>query len=141
MPVVDHANENSGLVAYFSHGLEGSDNVKPVLLNKLAKQFLEEPTFNQLRTKEQLGYVVFVMNHCVRDSIGNFILIQSPGKCCSHMINRVNAHMVTMADKMVELSDEDFKVKVGAIMTGLEEKDKNLTETFNRFWGQEFAAH
>jgi len=84
---------------------------------------------------------VFTMNHSIRDAIGNFILIQSPGSCCSHMINRVNAHLATMAENMANLSDEEFKVKVGAVMIGLEEKDKNLSEEFNGYWAKEFAAH
>ena len=33
-------------------------------------QYLDEPTFNQLRTIEQLGYVVFARNVSHRDVLG-----------------------------------------------------------------------
>jgi secreted Zn-dependent insulinase-like peptidase len=33
----------------------------------LTEQFLDEPTFNQLRTIEQLGYVVFTRKNETRD--------------------------------------------------------------------------
>ena len=57
-PVVDESNENSVLLSYFQVGVEG-ENFKTRLLNDIVLQYMEEPTFNQLRTIEQLGYVVF----------------------------------------------------------------------------------
>ena len=47
----DESNENSTLLSYFQHGLCNADN-KVQLLNQITMQYLEEPTFNQLRTKE-----------------------------------------------------------------------------------------
>jgi secreted Zn-dependent insulinase-like peptidase len=38
-------------------------------------QFLEEPTFNQLRTIEQLGYVVFARKCCYRGVHGTQFII------------------------------------------------------------------
>ena len=53
-------NQNSCLVSYYQYGLALGPNADRIsLLNYLAVQFLKEPTFDQLRTKEQLGYVVF----------------------------------------------------------------------------------
>ena len=39
------------------------------------------------------------------------------------------------------MSDEDFKTNVGSVKTSISEKDKNLTEEFNRFWNNEFGTH
>ena len=39
------------------------------------------------------------------------------------------------------MSDEDFKTNVGSVKTSISEKDKNLTEEFNRFWTNEFGTH
>ncbi len=68
-PVVDEANENSVLVSYFQVGLEGRDS-RVRLLNQIAMHYMDEPTFNQLRTIEQLGYVVFTRATQVRDVVG-----------------------------------------------------------------------
>jgi secreted Zn-dependent insulinase-like peptidase len=38
-------------------------------------QYLDEPTYNQLRTKEQLGYVVFTRRCDYRDVMGAQFII------------------------------------------------------------------
>ena len=59
--VPDASNENHCLISYFQHSRVdmATTGDKFDLLNRLVTQFLQEPTFDQLRTKEQLGYVVF----------------------------------------------------------------------------------
>ena len=43
---------------------------------------------------------------------------------------------------MAELTDEDFASNVvGALMTIISEKDKNMREEFDRFWEDEFYTH
>ena len=68
----DPTNENSCFVSYYQYGRaaaidDDSSQGKTALLNQLAVQFLSEPTFDQLRTKEQLGYVVFSQRRIIRD--------------------------------------------------------------------------
>ena len=58
-PVEDITNENSALISYFQHSLVEATDLKTCAQLSLTEQFLDEPTFNQLRTIEQLGYVVF----------------------------------------------------------------------------------
>jgi insulysin len=49
--VEDRSNANSALLSYFQLGVEGED-MRSKLLNELCWQYLEEPTFDQLRTTE-----------------------------------------------------------------------------------------
>jgi len=72
-------------------------------------QFLDTPTFDELRTVQQLGYVVFSRPSFIRDVLGGWFLIQSPGKGCSHIANSLNAHLVNMGTKAAEISEEDFQ--------------------------------
>ena len=46
-----------------------------------------------------------------------------------------------MRQKVLKISDEEFATTVGAIMTDISEKDKNLMETHNRIWSQELSTH
>jgi len=39
-----------------------------------------------------------------------------------------------MADKLQEMTDEEFKTQVDSVFTNVSEKDKNQREEFNRFW-------
>lgn len=74
MPLEDKENENNCLVTYFEHGLEGSD-LKSKMVHDVLMQYLDEPTFNQLRTIEQLGYVVFSRPSTYRDVMGTQFII------------------------------------------------------------------
>lgn len=138
--VPDDANENSCLVSYYQYGHDRLDDGKISLLNQLSQQFLNEATFDQLRTKEQLGYVVFTQAKATRDVYGAWFLIQSPTKNCEYIRNRLDIHLAKMRQKMRDMSDEDFAKTSSAVMTVVSEKDKNSGEDFGRMWN-EFATH
>ena len=104
-------------------------------------RYLEEPTFDQLRTKEQLGYVVSSRTCTTRDIVSAGFLIQSPHKNCLQLRARLDVHLAKMRIKMQNLSDEDFVKIVGSINTIISEKDKSLKEEFDRFWVSEIASH
>ena len=111
------------------------------LLNLMALKFLEEPTFDQLRTKEQLGYVVFSQPRVSRDIISCWFLIQSPTKDCLHIRKRLDIHLAKMRVKMQEMTDEEFETISNSVKTIISEKDKNLYEDFERFWRKELVTH
>ena len=46
-----------------------------------------------------------------------------------------------MRTKMAQMTDEEFSTMVSAVNTTISEKDKSLTEEFQRFWSNEFATH
>jgi len=57
-----------------------------------------------------------------------------------HIRTRLDKHLVRMRAKVQAISDEDFKTNVGAVMTTISEKDKNLREDFGRVWS-ELSTH
>jgi secreted Zn-dependent insulinase-like peptidase len=58
-------------VAYFEAGSYFTPELlKKKLIHQVVMQFLEEPTFNQLRTIEQLGYVVYSRRCTYRGVMG-----------------------------------------------------------------------
>ena len=89
---------------------------------------MDEPTFNQLRTIEQLGYVVWARPISQRDINGAWMLVQSPEKGCAHIKESMNKHLENMRAKVAEMSDSDFKTQVEAVYTAVAEKDQNLNQ-------------
>jgi len=77
----------------------------------------------------------------VRDVMGIYFMVQSPGKCCEHITESVNKHLDSMKQEAEELEDEDFEQTVSAVQTNLQEKDKSIKEVFDRFWAKEFTTH
>ena len=139
--VVDETNDNSALVSSFQAGMVDAHDIKASMLLSITHQYLEEATFNQLRTIEQLGYVVFTKVLTVRDVHGLNFLVQSPTKGCSYLRNSLDKHLLNMIEKAASISDEEFATMVKAVLVGIEEQDKNLSEEVSRFFKSEIAIH
>ena len=104
-------------------------------------QYLDEPTFNQLRTIEQLGYVVVARRCEYRDIVGTQFLIQSPKESSEYIVNSLNNFLATMREKVKnELTEEEFKTQVEAVYIKAAEKDYNLQSEHGRYWS-EIASH
>lgn len=99
----------------------------------LVAQMMDEPTFNQLRTKEQLGYVVG-SGPLVFSTISAFrVLIQSE-RDCQYLESRIDAFLEDFERQLREMPDEEFgEHKVGLINKRLESL-KNLGQESGRFW-------
>ncbi|KAJ5669201.1 hypothetical protein N7462_010271 [Penicillium macrosclerotiorum] len=99
----------------------------------LFSQIAEEPCFNTLRTKEQLGYIV-------KSSAGFYvttgiwrIILQSESNC-KYLEERCEAFLVKLKQYLLAMADETFEeLKVGLINKRLE-KFKNLSQETSRFW-------
>jgi len=102
--------------------------------------YLNEPFFNDLRTQQQLGYVVFSRSVETRGVLGAQFLVQSSGKSCEYIMEAVNKFLLAIRDKIKTISDEDFEVQKQAVLTLISEKDINLVKECTRNWG-EIALH
>ena len=57
MKVTDEKNDNSAMVSYYQYNIHES-NIKKELIFSLVCKYIAQPYFNELRTNQQLGYVV-----------------------------------------------------------------------------------
>ena len=103
-------------------------------------QFLNEPFFNELRTQQQLGYVVFSRAVNTRDVLGAQFMVQSPTRSCEYIVNSINEFLVSMRAKIQNLSDVEFEIQKQAVLVRLAEKDINLSRENARHWG-EISTH
>jgi insulysin len=139
MPLDDRTNDNSCLVTYFECQIEGVD-LRTKMVHDVVMNYLDEPTFNQLRTTEQLGYVVFCRNCSYRDVMGSQFIIQSPTFSCEYIVSSLNKFLKSMIPKFEAFTDEEFKVQVESVRIRVAEKDYNLGKENGRFWS-EIATH
>lgn len=128
-------------MSYFQQGQVTADDLKAAKMMDITCQFLDEPTFNQLRTIEQLGYVVFTRPNLTRDVHALQFCVQSPQKCCSHIRNSLDSHLKTMAQKAKDMSDSEFETMIKSVLVEIEAKDKNLREIHSRLFAQEIGNH
>lgn len=99
----------------------------------LLAQMSDEPVFDTLRTKEQLGYVVG-SNAVIMSTVAAWrVLIQSE-KDCVHLENRIDEFLIGFEKLIADMPEEEFKAhKIGLINRRLE-KLKNLNQETGRFW-------
>ena len=129
--VTNPSEVNSALEYYCEVGDIQDDVLRPQL--SLLASLVSEPTFNVLRTKEQLGYVVYGLPRSSTGTMGLRFIIQSE-KDTVFLENRVEAFLDYMKEFLDKLSEEEYeKHKEGVILKKLE-KPKNLHGESSRFW-------
>lgn len=101
---------------------------------RLFAQLNEEAAFNQLRTVEQLGYVVFSgsMGHVTMGAY--HVLIQSE-RNPDYLEGRIESFLRAFRTRLAAMSAEDFEGHKRSVINARLEKVKNLTQETNRFWG------
>ncbi|KAL9626341.1 MAG: hypothetical protein Q9204_007385 [Flavoplaca sp. TL-2023a] len=95
----------------------------------------EEVGFDQLRTKEQLGYIVFTGAKFAATIMGYRVIIQSE-KPTSYLEERVNAFLALFASRLDSMTQEAFEGHKKSLINKRREKVKNLDQESERFWTQ-----
>jgi insulysin len=135
-PLKDPANVNHCIEYSLYTGTRYDDDMRAKLL--LIGQMTDEPCFNQLRTLEQLGYVVFSGPSFSDTWAGYRILIQSE-KDCRYLEGRIENFLNTFGETMGEMSEEDFDGHKKSIINKRLAKLKNLGQEDSRFWNHIYS--
>ncbi|KAJ1565819.1 Insulinase (Peptidase M16), partial [Nowakowskiella sp. JEL0078] len=112
----------------------------------LFQQIISEPCFDQLRTKEQLGYLVHSGLRRNTRMIGFRIIVQSEREP-EYVEQRIEEFLKSTKNIVVDLTEEEFRKHISSVTLQLLEKDKNLRKESNRLWGivnarsYDFAKH
>ena len=127
----DPANVNHCIEYYVFVG----DVVDRVLRAKLLLlgQMTEEAGFDQLRTKEQLGYIVFTGVKMQSTTMGYRVIIQSE-RPTEYLEERINAFLAHFGKSLQAMSEEDFESHKSSLIAKRLEKLKNLDQESSRFW-------
>ncbi|KAK5085689.1 metalloprotease [Lithohypha guttulata] len=130
-PLDDPENVNHAIEYYLQVGSnwDYALNAKTQLL----AQMTDEPSFDQLRTKEQLGYVVWSGLRPSATMIGYRVLIQSEREP-EYLESRIEAFLVKFKKDLADMTQEDFDKHKKSLIARKLEKVKNLTTETNRLW-------
>merc|ERR1712070_718973 len=115
---------NSAVQIYFQCGRVGIEEHALVQLLALAMQ---NPCFEELRTKQQLGYIVFSGSMLSLHVRGFRFIVQSDNTAPAEVYERCMSFMESFrATNLAEMTEEDFEtVRAGLIAKQLQ-KDQNL---------------
>ncbi|KAL8667886.1 MAG: hypothetical protein Q9202_000351 [Teloschistes flavicans] len=136
----DPANVNQCIEYYLYVGNHSDHILRAKLL--LLSQMTEEVGFDQLRTKEQLGYIVSTGAKFAATIMGYRVVIQSE-RPAEYLETRVNAFLALFASKLESMGQEEFESHKTSLINKRLEKVKNLDQESQRFWshinGEDFS--
>ena len=93
--------------------------------------------FNQLRTKEQLGYIVSAFVKKIGGGGNAFcVLVQSSNTLPPALEERCLRWVEQFRQELEEMPEERFAMEAAAVRASLLEKDIKLAEEIGRFWGE-----
>nr|KAJ0185561.1 hypothetical protein LSAT_V11C900462080 [Lactuca sativa] len=137
VPVKNKLDTNSVVELYYQIEPEEASNLpKSKALVDLLDEIVEEPLFNQLRTKEQLGYVVDCSPRVTYRILGFCFRVQSSEYTPIYLQGRIDNFINQLQDLLSALDDESFQNFKSGLIAKLLEKDPSLTYETNRYWGQ-----
>ena len=128
--VFDATNPNSASVCYWESGPETPESRAAL---KLLENIYKEPCFSYLRTKQQLGYIVFSSNLVKRGLSGHIITVQSHRFPAAELTNQISTFISNIRNSVENLTDEEFDMHKNAVLTGIMQKDISLHKRFLRF--------
>ncbi|KAI7866288.1 Metalloenzyme, LuxS/M16 peptidase-like protein [Spinellus fusiger] len=129
--VEDPKNVNSGIEYLIQVG-----NVTQIPLRarlSLLAQIAHEPCFDQLRTKEQLGYLVISGVRKQTGSMGMRFIIQSE-RDTVYLENRIELFLAKLRGLVATMTDAEYNAQLQSLINKKLEKDKNLGQEASRYW-------
>lgn len=126
-------DSNSSLTYYLQFGSSTDARLRTTTL--LLIHMMSEPAFDILRTKEQLGYIVFCSELQLSGAslLGLRLVVQSE-RNPAYLEQRVETFLDTMKSKIEEMEPDDFE----QFKTGLQQKwtevIKDLRKERAKFW-------
>ncbi|XP_062256437.1 insulin-degrading enzyme isoform X2 [Platichthys flesus] len=128
----NEVHNNCGIEIYYQTDMQSTrDNMQL----ELFCQIISEPCFNTLRTKEQLGYIVFSGPRRANGVQGLRFIIQSE-KAPHYLESRVEAFLCTMEKAVEEMNDEAFQKHIQALAIRRLDKPKKLSAECAKYWGE-----
>lgn len=136
-PVPNEKEENSAVYVHFQAGVL---DMKEKAALRMIHQIMKEPCFNELRTQQQIGYIVSAgleqgttLGNTV-EALG--ITIVSKKFACHDVLSRIDAFLVSFRDILTGTTPEVWASHVEALRTRLLMKPKTLGEETSRLLNQ-----
>ncbi|MBE9540433.1 MAG: insulinase family protein [Proteobacteria bacterium] len=126
---------DDSVVAWYLQG--GGNDWSDRAATALTAQIMKSGFFQQLRTEQQLGYIVSAFSWAQRDVPALVLLVQSPGTDAAGVAAAMDTFMRAVES---ELDKDQFERHKTALMSDIQRPDKNIWERAEFYW-QSIAKH
>eukprot|EP01084_Bolivina_argentea_P304873 526609_1 len=112
------------------------DTVADYAVLALFAHMIDAPCFDSLRTKQQLGYIVFSFADFYKGFMSFRILIQSNCANPNKLNCRIEAFLNSFAQFLVEMEDATFELNKKSLINNLLEASKTVYEQNSKYWSE-----
>jgi len=130
-PGFNPEDENSGIEVYFQLG---EATLATCAMADMLHQVMNEPCFDVLRTKQQLGYVVDCGTRCTCNIVGFCFVIQSAKLTAEIADQRIESFVQGFGAALREMGASKMEEHRAALVAEKLEKDDGLSDEAWRHW-------
>lgn len=131
-----HPNPSEPNAAVHTTWQLGAATPRTLATVSLFGMLVSQPSFDRLRTKEQLGYMVFSGAEAPMGAGAGFtITVQSANASVAHLQSRIDSAVESFRDLIAGMSEEDVAAKAAILAHRLTEADKTQNAEAGRLWG------
>lgn len=125
------ADVNSAIVIAYQIG---EDTTTTTAVTEVFAQIAKDSVYNQLRTVEQLGYLVWSGVGTHRGVLYFRIIVQSGVRSPLLLESRAEAFLASFAEELNNMTDDQFKMHVNAVIAKKSESYKTLSQESQNHW-------
>jgi len=122
-------------VAVMQYWQGADDSMGEQARMSLLSQLMSADFFHELRTQQQLGYVVYGSYYPLARVPGMIFLVQSPSHSAQKIDSRMTAFLEEYAKTLAAMKPEQFEQHRAALLHQLQEAPKSLAEQGGEWWG------
>ncbi|MBI1195817.1 MAG: hypothetical protein GC138_08230 [Gammaproteobacteria bacterium] len=125
-------NDDSAISVYY----QGErDDIAQEARMALLHQFIRAPFFNQLRTEQQLGYVVY-SGQAVFDRVpGITFVVQSPKLSPDDLLTHIDRFLAGFSARIESMDPAEFEQGRSGLLSTIEKRATRLSERTHRYLG------
>ncbi|MBY3787222.1 insulinase family protein [Photobacterium carnosum] len=128
---LDCHHEDSAILMYYQ---SRQTTPKKIAIYTLANHLMSTTFFHELRTKQQLGYMVGTGNLPLNRHPGLILYIQSPVAEPSYLSEAIDDFTNAFALVLLELNEAQWQASKKGLIAQISEPDTNLRSRAQRFW-------
>ena len=133
---LSESEENSSVEVLLQTDSEYVLGYEGVAILELIGYMAYNSAFSQLRTKEQLGYIVSAYTRkTAGDARGLSVVVQSSSTLPDAIEERIEKWVEMYRKEIEDMSEERIAMEAGAVVAQLLERDTKLSEEVSRYWG------
>jgi secreted Zn-dependent insulinase-like peptidase len=131
---LDNVTINHSDSAFLEFYQGDNSSLRERALYTLLAETINAPYFAELRTQEQLGYIVMARSYSIDGMPGIIFYIQSPNTDAALLQLYSDRFLSRYSHQLASMNEQQFLQYKEGIMTTLTQPDQNLYELSDRYW-------